>query len=48
MRNTDLRPRETDKRPPEELRHVLEKIYPEDMVDDLMKKLGMVGDKEES
>ncbi len=41
MRDVKLKPRETGKRPPEELRKVLGRIYPEEIVDELMNKLGL-------
>ena len=41
-----MKPRETEKRPPEELRRVLGRIYPEEIVDELMKKLGMEEEEE--
>ena len=47
MRDFTLKPRETEKRPTEELRRVLGKIYPEETVDELMKKLGMEESEEE-
>lgn len=47
MRDCTMKPRETEKRPPEELRKVLGKIYPEEVVDELMKKLGMEGNLDE-
>lgn len=47
MREVTLKPRETEKRSPEELRRVLGRIYPEEMVDELMKKLGMEEEAEE-
>ena len=47
MREIGLHPRGTDKRTPEDLRRVLGKIYPEEMVDELMRTLGMTGDWEE-
>lgn len=42
-RNFDLKRRECRDLPPEKLRDILSKIYPEDIVNELMKKL--VGDK---
>lgn len=48
MRDTQLKPRETEKRSPEELRKVLAKIYPEEIVDELMKNLGMMEDEEKN
>lgn len=47
MRDCTMKPREIEKRSPEELRQVLAKVYPEDIVDDLMKKLGMEGNLDE-
>ena len=41
MRDLTIKPRETGNRSPEELRRVLGRIYPEEIVDELMEKLGM-------
>lgn len=43
----DPKPREIGKRTPEDLRRTLGKIYPEEIVDELMRNLGMTGDSEE-
>ena len=43
----DPKPREIGKRTQEDLRRVLGKIYPEEMVDELMRNLGKTGDSEE-
>lgn len=45
MRNLEM-PREREKKSPEDLRRVLGQIYPEEMVDYLMVRLGFDDDRD--
>ena len=38
IRNCGLKPRETKELPPEKLQEILSRIYPKEIVDDLMNK----------
>lgn len=45
MQNHEI-PRDRENRSPEDLRRVLGKIYPEEMVDELMVRLGFEDDRD--